>query len=346
MLTKTVNEPEITKEEFEMIRDFIHEKSGIFFTENKMYLVKNRLLKRMEDLSIKTFRDYFYHIKYDTSMREFQQLMNLITTNETSFFRNEPQLLSFAEEVLPLIIEEKQKSGVPKKIKIWSAGCSTGEEPYTLAMIILDKFATMSGWQAEIIANDISEEVLQKARRGEYSGITLRNIDNRVLNKYFKKNGDTYQVKPEVKSLVKFSLINLSDQRMMSMYKNFDVIFCRNVMIYFSDEVKRQIVRSFYNALEPGGYFYIGHSESLHGISKAFKLVYFKNALVYHKEKLGAASSATARPGTSATASRPTAVRQTRLTTTSAAASARNAAEGARRALDLLNKIKPVTTRK
>ncbi|MEA2030408.1 MAG: protein-glutamate O-methyltransferase CheR [candidate division Zixibacteria bacterium] len=329
-------DPILSNEDFEAIRDYIHEKSGIFFAKNKMYLLKNRLCKRMNELSIKTYKDYLYHVKYDTSMKEFHKLMDLVTTNETSFFRNEPQLLSFSKEVLPQIIEEKKKSNSPKTIKIWSAGCSTGEEPYTLAMILLDRFASMPGWRGEIVANDISEEVLQKARRGEYSGITMRNMSPMHTAKYFTKVGDLYQVKPEVKAMVKFSFINLNQPRMISLNSNCDVIFCRNVMIYFSDEVKRQLVRGYYNSLKPGGYFYIGHAETLHNISKSFKLVYFKNALVYQKEALGSSKS---RPSLSAT------LTATRKPATQRVTSS-GATTGASKAIDLLSKVKPMAVKK
>jgi chemotaxis protein methyltransferase CheR len=320
----------MTTDEFKMIRDFIHEKSGIYFAENKMYLVKNRLDKRMAELDMKTVRDYFYHVKYDVSLKEFNRLMDLMTTNETSFFRNEPQLLSFSDEVLQLIAEEKLKSKGEKQIKIWSAGCSTGEEPYTLAIMLLEKLKAFSGVTAEIIASDISEEVLQKARKGEYSGITLRNVKPEILGRFYTKTGDMYQVNPEVRALVKFSHMNLNDPRKMTVVSGRDVIFCRNVMIYFSEEVKRQLVRGFYNALTPGGYFYIGHSETLHGISKAFKLVYFKNALVYQKEA-GAAAPASRSTSTAATGATDKTVK-----------TATGASDGARRALDLLSKIKPM----
>jgi len=325
-----------------MIRDFILERSGILFAENKMYLLKNRLIKRMADLGIKAYRDYFYHVKYDTSNREFSQLMNLITTNETSFFRNEPQLLSFSEEVLPLMVQAKAADRSSRSIRIWSAGCSTGEEPYTLAMMILERLGSVAGWNIEIVANDISEQVLHKARQGEYSGITLRNVKPTVLNKYFTRvdGSDLYKVKPEVKSLVRFSQINLSDSRQISRNSNMDVIFCRNVMIYFSDDVKKQIVRGFYNSLRPGGYFYIGHSETLHGISKAFKLVYFKNALVYQKE-------ATSAPETTSRAAKADAAGRSRIQVNRGSSSAKSGSSGgAARALDLLSKIKPMAVKK
>jgi chemotaxis protein methyltransferase CheR len=327
MLGTQDNDLEMSAEEFVMIRDFILERSGIYFAENKMYLVKNRLAKRMEELQIKTVRDYFYHVKYDLSMREFNSLMDLVTTNETSFFRNEPQLLAFSEEVLPLLIADKVKQRGPKLLKIWSAGCSTGEEPYTLAIQILEKLPTVAGWNVEIIANDISEQVLQKARHGEYSGITLRNVKAELLNRYFTCSGETYKVKPEVKMMVKFSHVNLNEPRQISMISGMDVVFCRNVMIYFNDEVKKHLVRGFYNSLRPGGYFFIGHSETLHGISKAFKLVYFKNALVYQKEVTVGADSAE-----SGTIDR--------------AQAATTASSGAQRAMEMLAKIKPVTAGK
>jgi chemotaxis protein methyltransferase CheR len=326
MLTDAENDIQMSLDEFIMIRDFIHEKSGIYFAENKMYLVKNRLTKRMLELGIKNIRDYFYHVKYDVSLKEFNELMNLVTTNETSFFRNEPQLLSFSEEVLPLMTKEKLASGQPKTLKIWSAGCSSGEEPYTLAIILLEKTFMIPGWNIEILANDISENVLHKGRLGEYSGITLRNVKPNLLSRYFTKSGETYRVNAEVKNLVKFFHMNLNEARRMNMMTGIDIIFFRNVMIYFSDEVKKQIIRSFYNCLKPGGYLYIGHSETLHGLSKAFKLVYFKNSLVYQKE---------AAKGEAET------VRKAVSTGESAMS---DAAGGAGRAIELLSKIKPMTT--
>jgi len=332
MLANFENEIEMSLDDFSMVRDFIHEKSGMYFAENKMYLLKNRLSKRMAELDMKSVRDYFYHVKYDVSLKEFNSLMDLVTTNETSFFRNEPQLLSFSDEVLPILIDQKQKKRDFRQIRIWSAGCSTGEEPYTLAIILLERFKALSGWTGEIIANDISEQVLQNARMGEYSGMTLRNVDSSILDRYFTEVEEVCRVKPEVKALVKFSQMNLNDPRKTSMVSGMDVIFCRNVMIYFSDEVRKQLVRGFYNALRPGGYFYIGHSETLHGISKAFKLVYFKNALVYQKEALGTSSAITG-----SAADKPGAA-QTTLTGTPS--------EGAARALELLSKIKPINVAK
>lgn len=289
MLDKDEISSELSLEDFTIIRDFIHEKCGIFFAENKKYLLENRLFKRMSTLGLKSFRDYFYQVKYDTSMKEFNMLMNLVTTNETSFYRNPPQLLCFQDEVLPQILESKRRTG-KKRLRVWSAGCSTGEEPYTISMIIMDVLGENHGWNVEIIANDISENVLQAARKAQYSEMALRTTPPEVIKKYFRREEQKYVVVENVKRQVNFSHLNLADRRRMALMSEVDFVFCRNVMIYFSDEIKRQIVRGFYNSLLPGGYMFIGHAESLHGISKAFKLEYFKNGLVYHKE-VGAAMS-------------------------------------------------------
>jgi len=282
-LDATIDIPELSQEDFVLFRDFIHERTGMYFADNKLYLVKNRLANRMSQIGAKSYRDYFYMVKFDTGTSEFNALVNLLTTNETSFFRNQPQLQAFSDEVLPLVLKSKDNSG-NKNIRIWSAGCSTGEEPYTLAIILMEKVAKLANYNVEIIANDISETVLQAARKGIYHELTLRTTPPNLIEKYFSKKGSVYHINDDVKKYIKFSQINLLDASRMSLIKDIDIIFCRNVTIYFSDEAKRKVVRSFYSSLVKGGYYFIGHAESLHGITKAFKLVYFKNGLVYQKE--------------------------------------------------------------
>jgi chemotaxis protein methyltransferase CheR len=279
----TVSTPDLKSEDFIALRDYIHERSGIFFPETKMYLVKNRLANRMEQLGIKNFKDYFYMVKYDNTLKEFNALMNLITTNETSFFRNVPQLTAFSDEVLKTIWEEKNGAN-KKSLRIWSAGCSTGEEPYTISMLVMEKIPGWANHNIEIVANDISENVLQAARKGIYHELSLRSTPPYYRDKYFEKKGNVYYIKDIVRQPVKFSQINLFDSAKMALIKNVDIIFCRNVTIYFSDEAKKKVTKYFYNSLINGGYYFIGHAESLHGITKAFKLVYLKNGLVYKKE--------------------------------------------------------------
>ena len=282
MLISNAAQDQLSQDDFEAIRDFIHEKSGIWFPDNKKYIIENRLFKRMEELGLDCCRDYLYRAKYDTSMKEFDTLMDLITTNETSFFRNLPQLDTFSEDVLPRILGQISKNRY-KRLKIWSAGCSSGEEPYTLAILLRENLADIQNWNIEIIANDISQSALYSARKGVYSQSSLRNTDQKIILKYFQLENDQYRIKDEVRRLVKFNHLNLNDRRQVSLIKDCDVIFCRNVMIYFSKDAKKNLVKQFYRCLKPDGYLFIGHSETLHGISRSFELEYLKNALVYRR---------------------------------------------------------------
>jgi len=289
------NASELRNDDFFAIRDFIHEKSGIYIADNRKYIVENRLARRMSELGVKSYKDYFYLVKYDSTLKEFNQLMNLVTTNETSFFRSESQLRAFSDEILPGLMNDLAGSG-RRNVRIWSAGCSTGEEPYTIAMLLLEKIESIRTWQFEIVANDISEQVIASARRGIYGESALRTTERRVIDKYFSREPEGYRVCNEVRQFVKFSHLNLVDSKRVSMFRDFDIIFCRNVLMYFSDDAKIATVRQFYNSLRPGGYLIIGHSESLHNISKAFKLSYLSNALVYRRENIeGLSSNVTAR---------------------------------------------------
>jgi len=165
----------------------------------------------------------------------------VVTTNETSFFRDTDQLHAFESTVLPQIIKDNEKTGL-KKLKIWSAACSTGEEPYTLAMIILNRYLYLQnmGWEIEIYGSDISEGVINSARKGEYSGYSVRNVLPQYLDRYFTKNGSgKYAVKPEVKGMVRLSNINLFDEMKLYMLRDMNIIFCRNVLIYFDEAAKK-----------------------------------------------------------------------------------------------------------
>ena len=269
---------------FQQLRDLIYEKCGIFYADNKKYLVENRLIRRLEEHSFKTFEEYLYFLKYDTQRNhELSFLYDSITTNETSFFRNPPQLEAFEKWVLPLVIENCRKSS-NNRLRIWSTACSTGEEPYTLSIMLLENRVILSGISTEIIASDISEGVLTSARKGVYGNNSIRGTPKYHIDKYFTVTSDTFAIKPEIKNMVKFSNINLYDHVKMRTMRGFDVIFCRNVLIYFDDKAKKQIIASLYDSLNPNGYLFIGHAESLHTITRAFKLVNFNRMPVYKKE--------------------------------------------------------------
>lgn len=275
----------ISNEEFIQLRDFIYAESGIYIAETRKYLVENRLNNRLRELNLKNFGEYYYYLRFDANRRaEMPKLFEVITTNETSFYRNPPQLQVFQDKVLTETVNKLRAAGT-KKLRIWSAGCSTGEEPYTLAMILNEVLKTEIGmWDIKITANDLSDAVLRAAARGVYSEYALRTTPQTIISKYFIKDGTNYQVDPKLKRLISFGPINLSDKLMLKRVERSHIVFCRNVIIYFDDEMKRQVIGSFYDNLLPGGSMLIGHSESLHNISRAFTPEHHTGTIVYRKQ--------------------------------------------------------------
>lgn len=274
----------ITDEEFLLLRDFIYQQCGIFIAENRKYLVENRLSNRLKELNLKSYKEYYNFLRFDSSKRtELTKLFEVVTTNETSFFRNPPQLDVFQRVVLAEAIEQGRKSG-QKKLRIWSAGCSTGEEPYTLAIILHETLKNdIANWDIKITANDLSEAVLAAARRGIYNEYALRTTPKEMVEKYFNKEGNVYKADAGLKRLVSFGQINLSDKEQLKRVEKSQIVFCRNVIIYFDDEMKRKVINAFYDNLQPHGVLIIGHSESLHNISRAFQLEHHKGTILYRK---------------------------------------------------------------
>ena len=274
----------ITDEEFLLLRDFIYQQCGIFIAENRKYLVENRLSNRIKELNLKSYNEYYNYLRFDANKaKELTKLFEVVTTNETSFFRNPPQLDVFQRVVLTEAIDQARKSG-QRKLRIWSAGCSTGEEPYTLAIILHETLRSEIGqWDIKITANDLSEAVLMASRRGIYNEYALRTTPKEMVAKYFEKDGNVYKIKPELKSLVNFGQINLSDREQLKKVERSQIVFCRNVIIYFDDEMKRKVINAFYDNLLPKGVLIIGHSESLHNISRAFQLEHHKGTILYRK---------------------------------------------------------------
>lgn len=277
---------EMSNHSFYALRDMIYERSGIFFPDQKKYILETRLLRRIEDGGFDDFEKYIDFLRHDPLRdKEFSTLFDIVTTNETSFFRDINQLQVFESVVLPQIVKEAEEKGY-KKLRIWSAPCSTGEEPYTLTMLLLNKFPRIqdSGWDIEIHGSDISECVLNSARRGEYNDYSVRNVPPPYLERYFTKNGNgKYNVKPEVRGMVRLSNINLFDNTRVKMFHGINIVFCRNMLIYFDEAAKKRVIANIYDSLAPGGYLFIGHAESLFNISRAFKLVNINNILIYQK---------------------------------------------------------------
>lgn len=288
LFSKTISlrkELKVSDTEFVQLRDFIYQQSGIFIADNRKYLLENRLVNRIKELNLKSFAEYHAFLQYDAGKRqELNRLFEVVTTNETSFYRNPPQLQVFQEFVLKDVLDKQRKAGM-KKLRIWSAGCSTGEEPYTLAIILHEVLRSeIASWDIKITANDLSEAVLASARRGVYSDYSLRTTPKDIVTKYFIEEDAKFKVKPEVKRLVTFGQINLSDKMQLKRVDRSQIVFCRNVIIYFDDEMKKNVIGAYYDNLLPGGYLLIGHSESLHNISRAFKPKHHPGAIVYLKE--------------------------------------------------------------
>ncbi len=277
------NKPVLTAETFVKLRDFIDTKCGIHFADNKKYLLEKRLLKRIEQKNLKTYEDYLCYLTYDKGKDvEMRLLYNSISTNETSFFRDPVQLDVFRRGVLPAMIEAKKARG-EKSFRIWSAASSTGEEPLTLAMILMEEGLHTLGWTIDIIGSDISEGVLSMAAKGEYENYAVRNTSQTILQKYFTKIGNLYKIKPEVSKFVKYKNINLLNATDTRMVRQRDIVFCRNVLIYFTDATKKKVVNNIYDSLAPGGCLFVGFSESLHNITRLYKPVSIKNSVVYNK---------------------------------------------------------------
>ncbi len=270
-------------EEFRSLRDFIYQHCGIFFDEESKFLLERRLGKRLQFHRLKNFKDYYYLLRYNkVKDQELNEVINIVTTNETYFYREEFQLKTFTDEILPEIKVRKEASGDEKKLRIWSAGCSTGEEPYTIAMLMQDK-PEFADWQVEIIGTDISHRVLQVARKGVYGDTSFRATDDASKQRFFTPDEDKFRVNDDIRGLVSISHLNLFDAPRVSLLGKMDVIFCRNVIIYFDIAAKKKVIESFYQRLHHEGFLLLGHSESLMNITSSFALRHFANDMVYQK---------------------------------------------------------------
>ena len=239
----------------------------------------------METLGVESFADYAFLLRFgDKSGKEMQALANLVTTNETYMFREFEQLQAFADHCLPMILKPREAAN-DRKLRIWSAGCSSGEEPYTLAIILKEVMHDFRMWDIKIKATDIDQVRLEMARRAVYDERSVKEIPPEYFDRHVTRLPAGYfGIKPETAKLVELEHLNLSDRMAMRAMRQFDFIFCRNVLIYFDDASRKAVVDHFYNALKPGGFIFLGHSESIGRISTAFKLLRVGQHLVYRKE--------------------------------------------------------------
>lgn len=270
----------MTDEEFRLIRDLICEYCGIYFEDSMKFLVERRLQPRLPALGFVSFRDYYRLIKYGRERdQEFDEIVERVTTNETYFFRERYQLRAFTDEVLPEILRDRRPDS---RVRIWSAGCSTGEEPYSIAML-LNELPIAQGVNFDIFGNDISRKVLRTARAGAYTRSSFRDIEPQYMERYFKPEGRTHLLAESVRNRVTFGHLNLMDEKGMALINNVDVIFCRNVIIYFSAASRSRLLEMFHRKLRPGGFLLLGHSETLFNETIDFELVPLIHDIVYRK---------------------------------------------------------------
>jgi chemotaxis protein methyltransferase CheR len=272
----------MSDDQFLLLRDCIHAHCGIYFDQDSKYILEKRLSSRLTDLNLPSFYDYYHYLKYNRSKeQELMEIMDVLTTNETYFFRESFQLKAFTDEIIPELIKRKTVRG-NRSLRIWSAGCSTGEEPYTIAML-LSTIPELYRWKIEIIGTDISQRVLQQARRAVYGKSSFRVTEECDLRRFFHQQDGGYKVNDSIRELVTISYLNLFDTHRLIMLGKFDLIFCRNVIIYFNQEAKKRVIESFHSVLHDGGFLLLGHSESLMNITTLFTLRHFRNDMIYQK---------------------------------------------------------------
>ena len=270
----------LTEEEFAKFAKLIYEESGIYLKESKITLLSNRLRKRLQALNIAEFAEYYDYLQSlppKEKAKEYERMLDVVSTNETYFFRNERHFEALTKVCLPEIAKVKTN----RKLRIWSAACSTGEEPYTIAICVKECMPLFVGWEIEILASDIAPSVLEFAAIGEYSGRRIEKVPPDILKKYFTQVPErplNYAIKEDLKRMVKFFYHNF--------FKNpfpteLDIIFCRNVMIYFDKKHQIELVAKFYQSILDHGYLFIGHSETLHTISEDFSYRKILEAPVY-----------------------------------------------------------------
>jgi len=272
--------PALTEEEFRKLCDFIYRRTGMVFTEAKRYYVERRVVERMTQTSSGSFANYFAQLRAD-ARGEIEQVINAFTVNETYFYREDHQLQCLTADLLAQRIRNKCK-GDP--VRIWSAPCSTGEEPYSIAIWLLENWSLVDDYEIEIIGADIDTAVLEAARQGVFGKRALMRLSPYLVSKYFSQvDADNWQIIDDLRGSVQFGKVNLVDPAETRPYGRFDVIFCRNVLIYFDDTSRRIAAENLYENLQPGGFICLGHTESMSRISALFEVSRFTDAIVYQR---------------------------------------------------------------
>jgi chemotaxis protein methyltransferase CheR len=271
----------LSTEVFKLIRDMLYEHCGVWLDDQAPSFVEGRLQDTLRRHRFMSFKDLYYYLKYDARRNEeFTTIVDVLTIHETYFFREDHQLHALVNEILPELMARR----TDRTLRIWSAGCSTGEEAYSIAMMLADH-APLKGWRVELMGSDISQRVLETARRGVYPDSAFRTTPANLQSRYFHREEAGYRIDDSIKRMVSFCSFNLADVDRAVLMPNMDVVFCRNVIIYFDTPVRKRVIDLFWRCLRPGGYLLLGHSESLMNLSTAFSLRHLRHDIVYEKKE-------------------------------------------------------------
>ncbi len=272
--------PRLTEDEFRLLREVIEEHCGIWFRDDLAYLLERRLWPRLEVLGLPDFSAYQRHLRLDPNRHaELEAAIDVLTTNETYFWREPQQLRAFEREIVPMLGDALEAQ---RCVRVLSAGCSTGEEAYTIAAILRDS-GRFTGWRVEVVGVDIARRVVDGARLGAYRDHAFRSPESERLRRWFRFRAGRWWVDDEIRRLVHFQLANLVEPSGLTGLGRFDVVFCRNVMIYFDVPARQRVLRGFHRALREGGFLLLGHAESLLSASADFELFHLEEEMVYRK---------------------------------------------------------------
>jgi len=292
----------LSESELKLLQVLVYQECGLHFDERRTHFLQDRLLRRMRACQTPSFYSYYRLLTSNEGKREMSVLLENLAIHETSFFRNKAQFELFHKVIMEELLQRKQERR-DCSLRVWSAGCSTGQEPYTIAMLMCDALSyyylrnplpyetptpkplVPPPWKLEVLASDISYTALRTAQDGVYSDTQMEAVDFAYRLRYFDKLGDKYAVKKSVKDLLRFDFHNLKTEFLPQ--RN-DVIFCRNAMIYFDEPEQRRLVDKFYRCLNPEGYLFLGHAESLFGISEKFRMVHHENGTAYQRVEVKA----------------------------------------------------------
>jgi chemotaxis protein methyltransferase CheR len=270
----------LSTEEWRLLRDAISARTGLTFSPDVRSSFERKLRERLAVLNLRTFSEYYQHLRFHPlAIQEWDEVCDILTTNETYFYREDYQLTAFRDEVLPTLA---QQAKARRRLSIWSAGCSTGEEVYTIGILVKES-RLFAGWEVTIHGSDISRRCVAAARRGIYGASAFRVMPDALRRAYFVERADGSHVSDGIRSSCHFNQMNLLDGDRARLLGRVDAIFCRNVLIYFDAPARRKVIDLFHERLYPGGVLLLGHSESLLNLSTAFELYHLKGDLVYRK---------------------------------------------------------------